>query len=241
LLLSGDLADFRGDAEKKALLIKQALDIAGKTGDRKVIGMCLMEMGLVKRDHDYSEAVQGLSQSLSCFRELGESLWECRTSFLLAETHVMYGNLEAARPLLERGLELCRAVNDSWQIAWGLEGLGNVQRLEGNFEQARQLYAESLTLKASVMDKLGIAFSLAAFAQLAATQKQFKRAMILWAAADHLGQTINLLIIPSRSGQDKAGFVETRAQLEEKDFDKAWNQGWAMKLGEAIEYALSGV
>lgn len=238
MLLAGDLADFRGEAETKALLIEETLELAQQTGDRKVIGMSLMEMGVVKRDHQYPEAVQWLSQSLACFRDLGESLWECRTLFLLAETHVMYGNLEAAKPLLAQGLELCRAKNDKWQIAWGLEGLGNLQRLEGNFEQARQLYTESLPLKVSVMDKLGIAFSLAAFAQLAAAQKQLKRAAILWGAAGHLGQTMNLLI-PSRSGQDKVVVMETQAQLGEESFAIAWNRGSSMKLQEAIDYALT--
>ena len=239
LLLASDLAGFRGDSEKKASLIREALDLAHQTGDRRVIGMSLMEMGLVEREHHYPEAVRWLSQSLAAFRELEDSLWECRTSFLLAETYTMYGNLEAAKPLLRRALELCRAENDKWQIAWGLEVLGNVYRLEGNLEKARQLYAESLPLKASVMDKLGIAYSLAAFAQLAAAQKNFERAAILWAAAEHLGETLNLLLIPSRAPLYTSLISLTRAHLGEDALHAAWQQGRKMKMQDAINFALA--
>jgi predicted ATPase/DNA-binding XRE family transcriptional regulator len=239
LLLAGDLAGFRGDVEKKAEFAQESLDLAQMIGDDKLIGWSLMEIGLVTRDHRYTEAVQFLSESLTRFQELKDHLWICRICFLLAETHTMNRNLDAARPLLEQGLELSRAESDKWQMAWGLEGLGNVERLQGNFEQAQQLYTESLTLKTSVMDKTGIAYSLAAFAQLAAAQKHFKRAAILWGAAERLGQTLNLVLIPSREGPEKAAFLETRAQFGEEPFEAAWNQGQAMKLQEVIDYALT--
>lgn len=35
----------------------------------------------------------------------------------------------------EQGLKLCREKNDQWQITWGLEGLGDVEKLEGHFAQ----------------------------------------------------------------------------------------------------------
>jgi non-specific serine/threonine protein kinase len=227
--------------EKKALLIQQALELAQQVGDRKVIGMALMEMGMVKRDRDDPEAVRWFSESLSLFRELNDNLWECRTSFLLAETYTMHGNLEAAKPLLRRGLELARAADDKWQIAWGLEGLGNLARLEGNFEEAWQSYTESLTLKVRVMDKLGIAYCFAAFAKLAAVQKQLERSAVLWGAADQLAQSMSLVLTPSKEGPDKAAFLQTRAQLGEAVFETAWKKGQSMKLPEAVQYALTQI
>jgi non-specific serine/threonine protein kinase len=240
LLLTGDLEGFKGDMEKKALLIQQALELAQQIGDRKVIGMALMEMGMVKRDRRDPEAVRWFSEGLALFRELNESLWECRTCFLLAETYTMYGNLEAAKPLLARGLELGRAADDKWQIAWGLEGLGNVQRLEGDFEQAWQSHAESLALKVRVMDKLGIAYCLAAFAKLATAESQLRRAAILWGAAQQLAQTMNMILTPTGEGPDPAAFRELQARLGPQAWDAAWNQGWSMNLQEAVEYALTG-
>ena len=88
------------------------------------------------------------------------------------------------------------------------------------------------------MDKLGIAYSFAAFARLAAAQRQLERAVILWGAAQHLGQTINLVLVPSREGPDKVTFTETRAQLGQEAFAAASAEGRTMKMQEAIAYAL---
>jgi predicted ATPase/transcriptional regulator with XRE-family HTH domain len=239
LLLAADFVGFRGDASGKATMIQEALTLARALGDKRRTAMALMEMGLVERDqHHYSEAVQFLTESRSMFQELNESLWVYRTSFLLAETYMTNGNLEAAKPLWKKGLDLSRMENDRFHIAWGLEGLGNLERVENHLEQARQLYIESLHLKVSVMDKMGITYSLVAFAQLAAAQKQFKRAAILWGAAEQLGETLNMLLIPSREELYTSMIPDARAELGEESFAEAWAKGRKMKMQEAIDFAL---
>jgi hypothetical protein len=149
------------------------------------------------------------------------------------------GDLEAAKPLWHHGLKLCREENDKWQISWGLEGLGHVDRLEGRLEQAREFYIESLNLKVSVIDKSGIIYSLEAFAQLAATQNQFERAVMLWGAAEGLRQTFNLQLPPSRERFYTSLMPETRAQLGEEVFATTWAEGRKMNMQQAIEYALN--
>jgi hypothetical protein len=173
------------------------------------------------------------------FQELNENLWVCRTSYLLAETYMANGDLEAAKPLWNDGLKLCREENDKWQISWGLEGLGHVERLEGRLEQAREFYLESLNLKVSVMDKSGIIYSLEAFAQLAATQKQFERAAVLWGAAEGLRQIFNLQLPPSREKLYTSLIPEARGQLGEDAFAAAWSKGRMMNMQQAIDFALS--
>jgi tetratricopeptide (TPR) repeat protein len=239
LLLASDMAGYRGDSVGKAALVQESLALARGLGDKKRIAWALMEMGVIERNRDYPKAIQFLTESLGMFLELNENLWVCRTSFLLAETYLTNGNLEAAKPLWQQGLGLCREENDNFHLAWGLEGLGNVERLEEHFEQARQLYAESLNLKVTVMDKIGIGYSLEAFAQLAAAQKQFKRAAILWGAAEHLGQTLNLLLIPSKENVYTSLISETHTKLSNEVFATAWAEGRNMKMQQAIDYALN--
>jgi predicted ATPase/DNA-binding XRE family transcriptional regulator len=238
LLLAGDFAGFRGDSNKKAALIQESLTLAMNLEDDKRVAWALMEMGLTERDRDYPESIKLFIESIKMFEELDETLWVYRTSFLLAETYMIQGDLEAARPLWKKGIDLSRAENDNFHVAWGLEGLGTLERLENHLEQAEQLYTESLRLKVSVMDKMGIAYSLAAFAQLAAAQKQFKRAAVLWGAAEQLGETLNLLLIPSKTQLYTSMIPDTRVQLDEGVFSAAWMEGRQMKMQEAIKYAL---
>ena len=239
LLVAGDLADLHGDPARKAALIRESLALARALGDKTRIAWALMEMGLVERDRHYTQGIAFLTESLGMFEELKENLWVSRISFLLAETYIRNGILEAARPLWKRGLELSRAANDRFHIAWGLEGLGNLERLEGHLEQARQLYLESLPLKVRVMDKMGITYSLEAFARLAAAQKQFERAALLWGAAEGLGESLNLSLTPPEEQLYRSLFSDSHPLIPEEDFRSAWAEGKAMKMQQAIDYALS--
>jgi predicted ATPase len=240
LLLAGDFARYRGDHVAQAAFIQESLILTRKLGDKKRIGWALMEMGLVVRDLDrYGEAVSWLLEGLAMFQVLNDNLWVCRTSFLLAETHMADGNLEAARSLWEQGLALCHEADDKWQISWGLEGLGNLERLEGHVQEARQLFTESLKLKVSVMDRVGITSSLEAFAQLAATEKQFHRAVELWGASEQLRQRLNLLLPPLRKMLYMSLIPMAREQLGGKIFAAAWEAGKAMTMEQAIDFALA--
>jgi non-specific serine/threonine protein kinase len=239
LLLASDFVGMRGDTSRKATMIQESLTLARALGDKKRTAMALMEMGVVERDRTYNAAIQFFMESLAIFQELNEELWICRTSFLLAETYMTNRDLEKAKPLWKQGLDLSRKAHDKFHMAWGLEGLGNAERLEERFDSARQFYMESLPLKVSVMDKMGITYSLESFAQLAAVQKQFKRAAILWGAAETLGETLNILLIPSKESLYTSLISDTRTQLGEVSFHAAWAKGKAMKMQEAIEYALS--
>ncbi len=240
LLLAGDFARYRGDFVEQATLIQELVALAQKLGDKKRIAWSLMELGLLERDYrHYLKAIPILRESLTMFQALNETLWVYRVSFLLAETYMANADLEFAKSLWENGLDLCRLENDKFHIAWGLEGLGNVERLEGRLEQSRQLYMESLKLKVSVMDKAGITYGFEAFAQLAAAQNQFKKAVVLWSAAAKMRQTLNLLLIPSREKIYASLLPAARAELGEEAFAVAWAEGKAMKMQEAIEYALT--
>src|SRR5213594_2339223 len=92
----------------------------------------LRELGLMERDfHQYPQAISFLSEAISLFQALDDNLWEYRISFQLAETHMANRDLEAAKPLWTQGLGWFRQQGDQGHTAWGLEGLGNVARLEG--------------------------------------------------------------------------------------------------------------
>ena len=241
LLIAGDLAGFRGDYDTRVACVQESLLIAQKLGDKKRIADGLMQMGLVERDYDrYAEAIRFFLESLKLFQALNENLWIYRASFLLAETYTINGNLGAAKVFWKQGLELCRIENDKFHIAWGLEGLGNVERLVGHFEEAMELQSESLQLKAPLMDKMGIMYSLASFAQLAATREQFERAATLWGAAEKLSESMHLLLFTSGEQVRTSSVAETRTRLREEDFTEAWNKGRSLTMQEAIAYALAG-
>lgn len=239
LLLAADFARGHGDYTGQIAFIQESLALARQLGDKKRIAWALMEMGAIECDHgNYPEGIPLLTESLHLFQELNEELWVCRLSYFLAETNIANGNPDAAGPLIEQGLAISRAANDKWHIASGLEGLGNLERLEGRFLKAGNFYAESLNLRVEVMDKVGITYSLQAFAQLAAAHEQFARAAALWGAAEKLHQSLGFQPTPLREELYTSLINLARERLGEKSFTETWDQGRAMKLNEAIEFAL---
>lgn len=239
LLIRGDFARADGDYTGQMTFIQESLTLAKKHGDKKRIAWALMELAAIDLDHHrYSEAVPLQLESLQLFQELQEELWVCRLCFFLAETYVANGDPESARPYLMQGLEISRALNDNWHTAIGLEGLGNLERLEGRFRQAREFYLESLNLRRGVMDRVGITYLLKAIAQLAASQGQFDRAAMLWGAAEKLHQSLGFLPTPLRE-RFYTTLIPTARERLGKKFAEAWDTGRAMKLDEAIQYALT--
>jgi hypothetical protein len=81
-------------------------------------------------------------------------------------------------------------------------------------------------------------YLLTACARLAGSEGQFERMMQLLGAAEHLSDTMGAPIVPvERTELDRQAAV-ARDKLGEEVFAKAWAQGRAMKIEQAIEYAL---
>ena len=239
LLLRADFARADGDYTGQSAFIKESLSLARTLGDKKRIAWALMELAAIESDHHhYAEAIPLHLESLQLFRELKDELWVCRLSYFLAENYLANGDLEAARSYVLQGLDISRAAKDNWHVAYGLEGLGNLERLEGSLQQARACYGESLKLRVEVMDKVGITYLLKAFAQLAVLDGQFERSAILWGAAEKLHQSLGFLPTPLRERFYTTLIPNAREQLGEKSFTEIWNRGRAMNLNEAVEFAL---
>ena len=240
LLLRADFARAEGDYAGQSTFIKESLSLARMLGDTKRIAWALMELAAIESDHHhYADAIPLHLESLQLFRELKDDLWVCRLSYFLAENYLANGDLESARTYVLQGLDISRAAKDNWHVAYGLEGLGNLERLEGRYPLARERYTESLNLRVEVTDKVGITYLLKAFAQLAAREGQYERAAILWGAGEKLHQSLGFLPTPLRERLYTSLISTAREQLGEKSFAEAWNRGRAMKMQEAIGFALN--
>ena len=136
-------------------------------------------------------------------------------------------------------MKISRDENDKWQIGWGLEGLGDVERLEGHLEQARELYSESMKLRIEVMDKTGIAYALDPLHNWPRFRRNSNARQMLCSSTEQLLQTLNLLLDPARQDLHTALLATARTKLGEKVFTAVWADGKKMKLKQVIDYALS--
>jgi len=138
------------------------------------------------------------------------------------------------------GLSIFREEGDKTHIAWGMEGLAGVAYLKREFANAHEFHIESLKHKIEVMDKLGMAYSFEGLAQVAAAEEEPERAAVLWGAGHYLRESMNTPLEPSRQDLYTSLIPRTREQIGEMLFNEAWKKGEAMRLEDAIQYALQG-
>jgi tetratricopeptide (TPR) repeat protein len=70
------------------------------------------------------------------------------------------GDLDIAEQQLQEAVSLTRAAADEQELAFTLEGLGDVKIFQGNYAEGKRLHEEGLEIRRRLGDSLGIAMSL---------------------------------------------------------------------------------
>ena len=235
---AGWLTRASGDFEKADVLLKRALEMSREIGDKNCAARALMDLGLSVRDQgDNEQAISYFWEALKLVQESGNNQGIGNCMYYLAHSYAH--DLDRSMLLWEQGLNIHRANGDKTHIAWGLEGLAGVAYLKRDFASALKFHLESLSIKVEVMDKVGIAYSLEGVAQVVAANEEPERAAILWSAANHLREAMNVLLERSREEVYTSLIPQARQQIGDEAFDEAWKKGETMKLEDAIEYALT--
>src|SRR5579871_726903 len=120
----------------------------------------------------------------------------------------------------------------------GTTPLSRAWRISERSEHSQDTELNSGRLLRELGDKMYIVYSLEAMATLAAEQGQVERAARLWAVADVLLDAIGALMPPKEKDEVDRKIAEIRTSLGEQAFSVAWQQGRAMTIEQAIEYAL---
>jgi predicted ATPase/DNA-binding SARP family transcriptional activator len=146
------------------------------------------------------------------------------------------GDDDRAATLFAESLEVSRELGNKNGVALQLTKLGRVALRRRDYRQARALFAQALALRREMGNPRGVLECLWAFSAVAAAEQQSKRAARLLGAASALREMA--------SAKDRRAYEDDvsaqRAQLGDVAFDKAWAEGHAMSLEQAVEYALEG-
>ncbi len=145
----------------------------------------------------------------------------------------------AARLLHEEALVIRRELGDRWGIAGSLTNLGTVAYEQGDYPSSRALLTESLAMRRDLADRLGIAESLEALAGLAFAAGRPVPGARLCGQAARLRKEIGSPHPPWECSRYDRQIASGRAAIgNDVAFDLAWQEGHAMTLEQAIEYAL---
>jgi tetratricopeptide (TPR) repeat protein len=179
------------------------------------------------------------------FEALGDAFGLARTLEWLGRIALQRGDRQAARPLLEERLALCRKLGRWELLIHALGGLGHLERDEGRYDRACALYQESLAQRREAGHQIALAQSLEDFAVLAGREQQagypreaWVRAIRLLGAAEAFCETLGARPPVTGVQEYEQTVAEGRAALGAAAFAAAWAEGRAMSLEEAIREAL---
>jgi non-specific serine/threonine protein kinase len=150
------------------------------------------------------------------------------------------GDYVSAHPLLEEGLAAARSAGDKGLIGLLHSSFVELLAHEGDARAARPHLIEGLTFLRELDDYWRAAALLSAWGGLESQTRQadrLERAVRLWASAEAMLDAHSDQGMPAPITE--RAIAATRAELGDAAFNAAWNEGYALSLEEAIDYALA--
>ncbi len=151
LLQAGKLEYVRGDFERGAARLREALDLFRELGDRRGTARALLSLGALLDLHGRREEVVALlEEALALFRELGDQPGIAETLTNLGFAHFFRGNLDEAEAFCDEAVALYRAYEDRQGMIAPLLTQARVAMLRRDFSRAAGLYDEAVHLSRAV-------------------------------------------------------------------------------------------
>jgi predicted ATPase/DNA-binding SARP family transcriptional activator/DNA-binding CsgD family transcriptional regulator len=236
----GSVALSQGDYERARTLLEESLSVFRELGNERNIASGSNALGeLAFSQDDRVRAVRLFEEALRLARKAGDMQGMAVSLNNLGYASLLDGDWEQATEQLEESLALARELGDMLGTAITATNLGLAALIQGNHLQATVLLRESLALLQEIEDENNIADCLETIAGIAGAQGSAQRAARLWGAAQALREDIGLQLLPRERDLHEPYVATARSRLDEAAWKKAWAEGRAMTLEEAVEYALS--
>ncbi|MEO8285180.1 MAG: tetratricopeptide repeat protein [Chloroflexota bacterium] len=253
LLRIGGLAWAQGDYDTAYRDLQASLELYRSLGDKMGIARSLLNLGNVDYYRADRASARGFyEESLGLYREAEDKHGIATALLNLGNVDFYDERYTQARSLMEESLAIRRALGDKQGIAQTLHSLADVALYQHDYEVAQSLYKESLDLRRELKDSWGIVECLEGLALVTAhafepagtngngsTQAKIDvvQAARLWGAAEALRETIGTPRPPAELAGYELVMSATRAHVDAPTWQKAWSEGRAMSLEDAIAYA----
>ncbi len=237
---AGILARYQGDYAAARALNEESLSIRRALGDRRGIALSLINLGGVAHDQrDFAVARAMFDESLVIVREVGDRWLVSVVLNNLGDVAYEQGDLGTARRLYEENLAIKRELGDRFGIANALVSLGFVAQDQGDYPAAGALSGEGLAIRRDLGDLRAIPRMLEGRASWVAAVGGLRRAARIFGAAERLREEFGSPQSPNERHDCVQRVTSARTAMgDDAAFDRAWHEGRALTLEQAIELAL---
>ena len=229
----------RGDFSAAQNIFERSLACWRMLSDRQAIARCLHNLANVAKIRgDYPLAKWALREAAGIFEEVGDPngrAWAINQQGDIAREQ---GDMAAAGQLYESALSAFREAGDPWGSARSLTDLAYIGCAQRDHLAAHAACREALEIFAGLRHRRGMARAMEASACLALDEGDGERALKLAAAAAHLRRSISAPLPQAEQFKLDGTLLGAWNSLSEADGKRAWEEGSAMSLENAIAYAL---
>lgn len=204
-----------------------------------------MTLAYVTQLSGAAEEIQGnlaaarplLEDAVVRHRSLGDRMGVTFALGRLARVTLAMGELDRAVRLCEQSVALSAEHEEDWSRAHALWIMGMALWQRGDYQRAATLERESIRLKGIFHDLLGIAVAMETLAGIATDCDQPERAAFLLGALDGHWRSTKLALPDYMNRYHDRNVQKTEDALGSATYAKAWQEGAAWSLDDAIDFA----
>lgn len=242
LTTAGMLLDLQANLEQASAFLREAMTLAQSLGDRSLETDALRWLAVVATAAgNHGEADQMYQAALERLQQAGDRsvIGDVLTNFGINKT--LEGQLQESARLCEQGLQIGLELKDSRLIGISSAMLGLVLFFLGQYGRVPGVIRQGLLACALLDEYLMSGFCLYAAGALAGIKGDPQRGARLHAAGQSAHEAIGYRIPPGAQSVWQMLLRVVKEPLDEETFRARWEEGRAMSLQQAVEYALEEI
>ena len=237
LIGAGGIAWWQQDRVAAGAFYEQAVAIERELGDPGRIAEALYNLAFVVAGDDLEAASSMFEESLGLFRQAGDERGVAQVLPMLVMRDAQAGRWDTVIASLEEDVAIWRRLGDRLHLAFDLLWLAYAYGRGGREKEALATGLETLELFREADNPTGIGIALVDLAFLATWSGHHEDAIRMAGASESLRLRVGGP--PGAIGGLLEGdpVAEARAHLSQEVADRAWEEGLAMTVDEAVSLA----
>jgi len=236
---AGGIAYWLADLDAAGVYYDEALELARAGTDKAALADALYNAGFPALV-DKRDIPRGLSlaeEAAALYRELGDEMGVARSLWGVGNAFHLQERDDLAAPALDEQIAIVRRLGgDRFSLGWALHTRAIIAIQQADVAVAEPLLREGTDIFASAGDVSAIVIYLDDWAALAKVQGDLTRALRLAGAAEKARMTTGAALAEIINVNEGRSWPEMINTPEEK---RAWSEGEAMSLEQAVDYALA--
>lgn len=239
-LASGWILLHHGEPDRARAMLHHARDLADASNDLLVAAKCRHVLGYLENaSGHFHEAIASFEAAFAFYSERRDRTWQAFALVSMGQANFELGNIELAQSHVAEAMAVFREDGNTFGLGIALAYAAELARTQGDLAAARKHFKESIGYRWEHGDRYGLVASLRGLGQIEVLLGRHEEAARLFGATDGLRESIGAEFPNLRPHY--SDFVSTsQAQLGDRQFAAAWQQGRSTPITDVVARAVRG-